>query len=207
MITKTNYPILFSIATILILIGSFILTRDRGTWVLEVFPILIGFPILFFTYKRFPLTNLLYILIVLHFIILAVGGIYTYAEVPLGFWMQDWFHFSRNHYDRIGHFAQGFIPAILVREVIIRTTPLRPGRMLFFIVVCVCLAVSACYEFIEWWTVLAKGSSAEAFLGTQGDVWDAHWDMFFAMIGAITSQITLSKIHNKFLIPLLRDES
>lgn len=205
MITKTNYPVLFSITTILILVGSFMLTRDRGTWVLEVFPILIGFPILFFTYKRFPLTNLLYILIVLHFIILAVGGIYTYAEVPLGFWMQEWFHFSRNHYDRIGHLAQGFIPAILVREVIIRTTPLRPGKMLFFIVVCVCLAVSAFYEFIEWWTVLVKGSSAEAFLGTQGDVWDAQWDMFFAMVGAIAAQITLSKVHDKFLTDFVRE--
>ena len=113
--------------------------------------------------------------------------------------MQEWFHFSRNHYDRIGHFAQGFIPAILVREIILRTTSLKPGKMLFFIVVCVCLAISAFYEFIEWWTVLIKGSSAEAFLGTQGDVWDAHWDMFFAMTGAMVSVLVLSKIHDKVL--------
>ena len=194
-----KYPVLFSIATLFILAASCFLTRDRETWVLEVFPILLGFPILFFTYKKFPLTNLLYVLLIVHFAILAVGGIYTYAEVPLGYWMKDWFHFSRNHYDRIGHFAQGFIPAMLVREILLRKSPLRSGKLLFFIVVCICLAISAFYEFIEWWTVLIKGSSAEAFLGTQGDVWDAHWDMFFAMIGAIAAMTTLPRLHDKFL--------
>lgn len=199
MMNNSKYPVLFSLCTVFILVGSCILSNDRETWVLEVFPILLGFPILFFTYKRFPLTNLLYVMIIIHFSILAIGGIYTYAKVPFGFWMQDWFHFSRNHYDRIGHFAQGFIPAILAREVLIRTSPLRPGKWLSFIIVCICLAVSAFYEFIEWWTVLIKGSSAEAFLGTQGDVWDTHWDMFFAMIGAIVALITLSKLHNRFM--------
>ncbi|HRS89097.1 MAG TPA: DUF2238 domain-containing protein [Smithellaceae bacterium] len=196
---NSRYPLLFSLCTAIILIGSFLLTKDRFTWVLEVFPILIGFPILFFTYKKFPLTKLLYVLLIIHFTILAVGGIYTYAEVPLGFWMQEWFNFSRNHYDRIGHFAQGFIPAILSREILLRTSPLRPGKWLFFLVVCVCLAISAFYEFIEWWTVIIKGSTAEAFLGTQGDVWDAHWDMLFATIGAIVALLTLSKLHNRFL--------
>ncbi len=199
MTENSKYPILFSLCTTIIIIGSFLLTRDRFTWVLEVFPILLGFPILFFTYKKFPLTKLVYVLLIIHFTILAVGGIYTYAEVPLGFWMQEWFNFSRNHYDRIGHFAQGFIPAILAREILIRTSPLRPGKWLFFLVVCVCLAISAFYEFIEWWAVLVQGSSAEAFLGTQGDVWDAHWDMLFAMTGAIVALLTLSKLHNKFL--------
>ncbi len=199
---SNKYPILLSIITISILVISCILARDRETWVLEVFPILVGFPILFFTYRRFRLTNLLYVLIIIHFVILAVGGIYTYAQVPLGFWMQDWFHFSRNHYDRIGHFAQGFIPAILAREILIRTSPLRPGKWLFFIVVCICLSISAFYEFIEWWTVLIKGSSAEAFLGTQGDVWDAHWDMLFAMTGAMVSLLVLSKVHDKFLLKI-----
>lgn len=199
MMKNSRYPVLFSLGTAIILIGSFLLTRDRFTWVLEVFPILLGFPILFFTYKKFPLTTLVYALLIIHFIILAVGGIYTYAEVPLGFWMQEWFDFSRNHYDRIGHFAQGFIPAILSREILLRTSPLRPGKWLFFLVVCVCLAISAFYEFIEWWTVLIKGSTAEAFLGTQGDVWDAHWDMLFATIGAIVAQLTLSRLHDKFL--------
>ena len=199
MTENSRYPILFSLCTAIIIIGSFLLTSDRFTWVLEVFPILLGFPILFFTYKKFPLTKLVYVLLIIHFAILAVGGIYTYAEVPLGFWMQEWFDFSRNHYDRIGHFAQGFIPAILAREILIRTSPLRPGKWLFFLIVCVCLAISAFYEFIEWWAALAQGSSAEAFLGTQGDVWDAHWDMLFAMIGAIVALLTLSKLHNKFL--------
>jgi putative membrane protein len=204
MSANSKYPVLFSIATLFILVGSCILTRDRETWVLEVFPILLGFPILFFTYKRFPLTNFLYVLIVIHFTILAVGGIYTYAEVPLGFWMKGWFNFSRNHYDRIGHFAQGFIPAILTREILIRTSPLRPGKLFFFIVVCICLAISAFYEFIEWWTVLIKGSSAEAFLGTQGDVWDTHWDMLFAMIGAIVALITLPRIHDRYLKKIIK---
>src|SRR4030066_1904701 len=170
MMKNSQDPPLFSLCTIIILVGSGILAHDRETWVLEVFPILLGFPILFFTYKRFPLTNLLYVLIVIHFTILAVGGLYPYAEVPLGFWMQEWFDFSRNHYDRIGHFAQGFIPAILAREILIRTSPLRPGKWLFFIIVCICMAISVSYEFIEWWTVLVKGSSADAFLGTQGEI-------------------------------------
>lgn len=129
---NSKYPMLFSVLTLLILIGSFLLTRDRETWVLEVFPILMSFPVLFFTYRRFPLTHLLYALIIIHFTILAIGGIYTYAEVPLGFWMQDWFNFSRNHYDRIGHFAQGFIPAILVREIIIRTHSVASGQDVVF---------------------------------------------------------------------------
>jgi putative membrane protein len=141
----------------------------------------------------------MYVLIIIHFAILAIGGIYTYAKVPLGFWMQYLFNFSRNHYDRIGHFAQGFIPALLVREIILRTSPLRPGKLLFFIIVCICLAISAFYEFIEWWTALIKGASAEAFLGTQGDVWDTQWDMFFCMIGAIVALITMPKLHDKFL--------
>jgi len=142
---------------------------------------------------------MLYLLILIHFTILSVGGIYTYAKVPLGFWMEDCFHFTRNHYDRIGHFAQGFIPAMLIREVLLRTSPLKPGKWLSFIIVCMCLAISAFYELIEWWTAASQGASAEAFLGTQGDVWDSQWDMFFALIGAITALLTLSKVHNKAL--------
>jgi len=194
-----KYPVVFSFLTLTILVVSFVLSVDRGTWVLEVFPILIGFPILFFTYKRFRFTGLIYVLLIIHFVILSIGGIYTYAKVPFGFWMQNWFDFSRNHYDRIGHFAQGFIPALIARELIVRTSPLRKGKWLFFIVVCICLAMSATYEFIEWWTVLIKGASAEAFLGTQGDVWDTHWDMLFATIGAITALLTMSRLHDKTL--------
>jgi putative membrane protein len=154
-------------------------------------------------YRRFPLTPLLYTLLAVHALILMVGGHYTYARVPLGFWAQDLFGFARNHYDRLGHFAQGFIPAMLVREILVRTSPLRPGRWLFVLVTAVCLAFSACYEFIEWWTALAGGESAEAFLGTQGDVWDTQWDMFLALIGAITAQLVLSKVHDRALRRLL----
>lgn len=202
---EIKYPFLFSICAVIILVGSFILSYERYTWILEVFPILIGFPILFFTYKKFPLTNLLYILIIIHFIILAVGGIYTYAKVPLGFWMQDWFHFTRNNYDKIGHFAQGFIPAILVREILFRTSPLEKGKWFNFIIVSICLALSAFYELLEWWTSVFQGASAEAFLGTQGDPWDAQSDMFFALIGAISALLFLSKIHNRYLIKYIKE--
>jgi putative membrane protein len=193
---NTKYPVLFSIITIVLLTCTFILSSDKFTWTMEVFPILFGLPIILLTYKKFPLTKMLYVLILIHFTILAIGGMYTYAKVPLGFWMQDWFHFQRNHYDRIGHFAQGFVPAMLVREVLLRTSPLKPGKWLSFIVVCICLAISAFYELIEWWTAAIQGASAEAFLGTQGDVWDSQWDMLFALIGAITALLILSKFHN-----------
>ena len=196
---KQDYPILFSVCTLAILIISFVFTFDRMTWVLEVFPILLGFPILFFTYKRFPFTRLIYSLLLIHFIILAVGGIYTYAEVPLGYWMQDWFGFSRNNYDKIGHFAQGFVPALLIRELLLRTSPLKQGKWLNVIVVSICLAISAFYELIEWWVSALQGASAEDFLGTQGYVWDAQSDMLFAFIGAIAALAIFSKYHNKFL--------
>jgi putative membrane protein len=126
-----------------------------------------------------------------------IGGHYTYARVPLGFWVQDLFDFSRNHYDRLGHIAQGFIPAIVVREILLRRSPLRPGKWLFFLVASVCLAISACYEFIEWWTALLGGEDADAFLGTQGDVWDTQWDMFLALIGAILAQLSLARLHDR----------
>ena len=196
---KYNFPVLFSICTLVILVISFIFTFDRKIWVLEVFPVLLGFPILFFTYKRFAFTNLIYILLIIHFVILSVGGIYTYAKVPLGYWMQDWFGFSRNNYDKIGHFAQGFIPALLIREVLLRTSQLKQGKWISFIVVSVCLAISALYELLEWLVAVIQGASAEDFLGTQGDIWDAQSDMFFAFIGAISALIIFSKYHNKLL--------
>ena len=170
---------------------------SMGTWVMEVFPIFIAVPILLATYRRFPLTNLAYTLIFAHACILMLGGHYTYARVPLGFWMQDAFHFSRNHYDRIGHLAQGFVPAIVGREILIRRTPLRAGGWLFFLVCCVCLAISACYEFIEWWSAVIGGSAATDFLGTQGDVWDTQWDMLMALIGSIAAQLLLSHLHDR----------
>jgi putative membrane protein len=181
------------------LIVSGIHPYDRTTWVLEVAPILIGVPILIATYRRFPLTPLLYRLLFLHALILMLGGHYTYARVPLGFWVRDLMGFARNHYDRLGHFAQGFVPAILAREVLIRRTPLRSGGWLFFLVTCVCLAFSATYEFIEWWSAVIGGSAADAFLGTQGDVWDTQWDMFLALVGAVTAQVTLAKVHDREL--------
>ena len=187
----------FTACSFIILAASFILTVDRFTWMLEVFPILIGLPVLIFTYKKFRFTALVYWLLILHFIILAVGGIYTYPEVPLGSWMQDWFGFERNNYDKIGHLAQGYIPAILIREILLRTSPLHRGKWLSFIVVSICLAISASYELIEWWVAVAQGASAEAFLGTQGYEWDAQSDMFMALIGAVVALVMLSGVHDR----------
>jgi putative membrane protein len=173
--------------------------KDTFTWLLEVAPVLIGVPILLATRRRFPLTPLAYRLLSVHALILMLGGHYTYAEVPLGFWVQDALGLARNHYDRLGHFAQGFVPAIVAREILLRRSPLRPGKWLFFLVCSVCLAISACYEFIEWWTALLTGDSATAFLGTQGDPWDTQWDMFLALLGAVTAQLTLHRVHDRQL--------
>lgn len=183
----------------LVFIWSGIRPADRMTWVLEVFPVVIGAPILLVTYRYFRLTPLAYWLLTIHAVILMVGGHYTYAQVPLGFWLQDAFDLSRNHYDRIGHIAQGFIPAILVREILVRLSPLRPGAWLGFLVVSVCLAISAFYEMIEWWVAVAAGVAAEAFLATQGDVWDTQWDMFLALCGATVAVLTLSRVHDRQL--------
>jgi putative membrane protein len=199
---SSRYELALLISAAAILIWSGIAPRDRFTWFLEVAPVLIGVPILVALRKRFPLTGLVYTLLWIHAIILMVGGKYTYAEVPFGFWLQDAFGFSRNHYDRIGHFAQGFIPAMLAREVLIRRTPLAGSRWLPFLVVCFCLAFSAFYELIEFWTALATGEAAEAFLGTQGDVWDTQWDVQMALIGAVTALATLSRLHDRQLARL-----
>lgn len=179
------------------LVVSGIGPHDHTTWVLEVFPIFIAVPILLVTARRFPLTPLVYRLIFVHALILMLGGHYTYAQVPLGFWVQELFGFARNHYDRLGHFAQGFVPAIVAREILLRKSPLQRGGWLFFLVLCICLSISAVYEFIEWWAALVGGESAEAFLGTQGDQWDTQWDMFLAMIGAISAQLTLARTHDR----------
>ena len=196
---SSRYEIALLIAAGAVLVWSGIAPRDRFTWLLEVAPVLIGAPILVALRRRFRLTRLVYTLLWIHAIILMVGGKYTYAEVPLGFWLQDVFGFSRNHYDRIGHFAQGFIPAMLAREVLIRRSPLRGSRWLPVLVVCFCLAFSALYELIEFWTALATGEAAEAFLGTQGDVWDTQWDMQMALIGAVTALATLARTHDRQL--------
>jgi len=189
-------PLVLLILAMFALVISGISPAERGTWWMEVFPVILGVPILLATYRRFPLTSLTYRLIFLHALILMLGGHYTYAKVPLGFWIQDVFGFARNHYDRIGHFAQGFIPAMIVREILLRCTPLRPGLWTSFLIASVCLAISACYEFIEWWAALLLGAGADAFLGTQGDPWDTQWDMFLALVGAITSLILLSRLQD-----------
>jgi putative membrane protein len=180
-------------------VWSAIEPNDRTTWWMEVAPVLLGAPILVITRRRFPLTPLLYRLLFVHALILIMGAHYTYAEVPLGRWIGDRLGFARNHYDRLGHFAQGFVPAVLVREVLLRRSPLRPGGWLAFLTTCACLAFSAFYEMIEWWAAVAGGSAADAFLGTQGDVWDTQWDMFLAMVGAITALVTMSRVHDRQL--------
>jgi putative membrane protein len=182
-----------------VFIWSGIGPHDYFTWFLEVFPAILGLTAIAITRRSFPLTPLAYWLILVHAVLLMVGGHYTYAEVPLFNWVRDVFALGRNDYDKVGHFAQGFIPAILAREVLIRTSPLRPGRWLSFLVICVCLAISALYELIEWWVAIASGTGAEAFLGTQGYVWDAQSDMAFALLGAIISLLFLSKIHDRQL--------
>ncbi len=179
------------------LVVSGVAPHDRLTWGLEVAPILIAGAVLVATARRFPLTPLAYRLIFVHALILMVGGHYTYAEVPLGDRVADALGLTRNPYDRLGHFAQGFVPAIVVRELLIRRSPLRPGKWLVFLVLCVCLAISAAYELFEWWTAVIGGESADAFLGTQGDQWDTQWDLFMALVGAATAQALLSRRHDR----------
>lgn len=182
-----------------VFVWSAIDPHDRLTWFLEVSPVIVAAFILVATYRRFRFTNLVYLLISIHAVILMVGGHYTYAEVPLFDSIEDTFGFARNHYDRVGHFAQGFVPAMVSREILIRLSPLHAGKWLFFIVVCICLAISAFYELIEWWVAVASGTAAEAFLGTQGDVWDTQWDMFLALCGAILAQLLLGRVHERAL--------
>ncbi len=162
-------------------------------------PVLIGAPLLVVTARRFPMTPLLYRLLFVHALILVLGGHYTYAEVPLGEWAKETFGFARNHYDRLGHLAQGFVPAILAREILLRKSPLRQGGWLFCLTTSVCLAFSAFYELIEWATALLSGEAASAFLGTQGDVWDTQWDMFLALCGALLAQALLARVHDRQL--------
>ncbi|WHP06095.1 DUF2238 domain-containing protein [Acinetobacter corruptisaponis] len=186
-----------------ILIISGIHPFDRGTWVMEVLPVLIVVPLLIYTYKTFPLTNLLYSLIFLHAIVLIVGGAYTYARVPFGFEIGEWLGMDRNPYDKIGHFMQGFVPAIAAREILLRNQILTQGKMLTFIVICIVLAISASYELIEWAAALVMGQGAEEFLGTQGYEWDTQSDMFFALIGAMAALLLLSKWHDRQIAKLI----
>jgi putative membrane protein len=196
---RARYPAILLGLVVLALVVSGLAPYDRTTWWLEVFPVILGAPILVATHRRFPLTPLVYTLLAVHAVILVVGGHYSYARVPLGAWIQHAFGLARNDYDRLGHFAQGFVPAIFLREVLLRTSPLRPGRWLFALVTAACLGFSAFYELFEWWTAVIGGQSADAFLGTQGDPWDTQWDMFTALIGALVAQLTLTRWHDRQL--------
>jgi putative membrane protein len=194
----------YRLITLLVLLTALLVISglhpyDRITWLLEISPILIALPIMVFTYNRFPLTTLLYIFIFLHAIVLMGGGAYTYARVPLGFELAELFHLNRNPYDKIGHFMQGFVPALVAREILIRGAYVQGKKMLAFVVVCIVLAISASYELIEWAAAVIMGQGADEFLGTQGDQWDTQSDMFFALIGAVTALLFLSRVHDRQL--------
>jgi len=197
---SNKYAATLLIVVVAVWVWSGIEPHDsRLTWILETFPFMIALPVLLLTYKRFPLTRLAYMLIAIHAMILMLGGHFSYAKVPLGFWMEDWFGWSRNNYDKIGHLMQGFGPAIYVREIIARTSPLKPGKWLSFISIAVPLAFSALYEIIEWLASLSDPTDTEAFLGTQGYIWDTQSDMFLCLIGSILALILLTRLHNRYL--------
>ncbi|WP_298603817.1 DUF2238 domain-containing protein [Zoogloea sp.] len=184
------------------LLASALAPYDRATWWMEVAPVLIAAPVLVATHRRFPLTPLLQVLIAAHALVLIVGGAWTYARVPFGFWLQDVLALDRNPYDRIGHLMQGFVPAVAAREILLRHRVLREGGWLFFVVTCVCLAISAMYELVEWAAAVALGQGAEAFLGTQGDPWDTQSDMAMALLGAVLAQLLLGGWHRRQLARL-----
>ncbi len=202
--TRERILILFGLILFFLLLISGIRPFDRATWLMEVAPILIAIPVLAVTYRRFPLTSLLYGLIFVHATILIAGGAYTYARVPLGFWLQDLLSLTRNPYDKIGHFAQGFVPALIAREIFLRGFYVTGRKMAGFLSICVAMAISAWYELIEWGAALALGQGAEEFLGTQGDSWDTQSDMFFAFLGALVAIIVLSRFHDQYIAQLER---
>jgi putative membrane protein len=209
MTSERRTPLLAAllIATIIALAMSGWRPYDRITWFMEVAPVLIAIPLLLTTRERYPLTTLLYVLICAHALVLILGGAYTYARVPLGHWVQEAFGLLRNPYDKLGHFMQGFVPAMIAREILVRGGYVRGRRMLAFLCVCVALAISAAYELVEWWAALAMGQGADEFLGTQGDQWDTQSDMFLAMIGAVTALVTLTGLHDRQLAALAAQQS
>lgn len=192
---------LFLVMALVVILGMLVLSGvnpyDRTTWALEIFPVVIAIPLLLATYGRFPLTTLLYVCIFVHALVLMLGGAYTYARVPLGFQIAEIFDLHRNPYDKIGHFFQGFVPALVAREILIRGRYVQGRRMLAFIIVCIVLAISAAYELIEWAAALILGQGADEFLGTQGDPWDTQSDMFMALVGAVTALLLLSRMHDR----------
>lgn len=194
-----------AITTLLLLSG--VSPFDRTTWMLEVFPVFIGLPVLCLTYRRFPLTTLLYVLLCLHAAVLILGGTYTYARVPLGDWIAQLFDLHRNPYDKVGHFFQGFVPALIAREILLRGHHVRPGKMLVTLTLSVVLAISACYELFEWLSAVILGQGADEFLGTQDDPWDTQSDMLFALLGGSTALTLLSRIHDRQIMQLSGEPS
>jgi putative membrane protein len=199
--SRERLPLLLALlaATIIALVVSGWRPYDRLTWLMEVLPVLVALPLLIVTRDRYPLTTLLYVLIFLHGLVLIGGGAYTYARVPAGAWVQEWFGLARNPYDKLGHFAQGFVPALIAREILVRGAFVSGTRMTAFLCVCVAMAISAAYELVEWWAALALGKGADEFLGLQGDQWDTQSDMFMALIGAAVALATLSRMHDRQL--------
>ena len=195
--TRSQTLVFAAVILFALLVWSGLRPFDRITWMMEVAPVVIALPVLWATYHRYPLTNLLYLFIFIHALVLILGGAYTYARVPLGFWIADWFDLSRNPYDKLGHFMQGFVPALAAREILLRGQFVRGRKMLAFLVLCIILAISACYELIEWAAALIMGQGADEFLGTQGDPWDTQSDIFMALIGGATALLVFSGIHDR----------
>jgi putative membrane protein len=204
---RTTWLLIALAALLALLALSGFRPYDRATWALEVAPIVIALPILWTTYDRFPLTTLLYACVFVHAIVVMVGGAYTYARVPFGFQIADVLGVHRNPYDKIGHFFQGFVPALAAREILVRGDYVRGRRMLAFVVVCIVLAISATYELIEWAVALLLGQGADEFLGTQGDPWDTQSDMFAALVGAVTALLLMSRVHDRQMRALERERA
>ncbi|MCC7198656.1 MAG: DUF2238 domain-containing protein [Gammaproteobacteria bacterium] len=196
---RTPWLVGASFVLLALLVWSGLAPYDRATWLMEVIPVMIALPVLWFTYGKHPLTTLLYVCIFLHACVLMMGGAFTYARVPLGFEIAELLDLQRNPYDKIGHFFQGFVPALVAREIFVRGQYVRGPKMLGFLVICVVLAISATYELIEWGAALALGQGADEFLGTQGDPWDTQSDMFLALIGSVTALVAFSRVHDRQL--------
>jgi putative membrane protein len=207
MLSREKSLLLAMMALLLIMALSAIDPYDRTTWLMEVAPVFIALPIMITSFRRFPLSTLLYVLIFIHALVLIAGGHYTYARVPLGYWIEHAFSLSRNPYDKIGHFMQGFVPFLVTREILLRNGFLASRRMAAFLSVCVVMAISAWYELIEWWSALALGQGADEFLGTQGDPWDTQSDMFFAFIGAMTALVIMTRWHDRQMNRMKQGES
>ncbi len=204
---RSNLLTFLTCCLLVLLVLSGYAPFDRATWLMEVAPVILALPVLWLTSHRYPLTTLLYVCIFLHALVLILGGAYSYARVPLGFWIQNVFALDRNPYDKIGHFFQGFVPALLAREILLRGNYVRRGRMLIFLIACVVLAVSATYELIEWAAALSLGQGADEFLATQGDPWDTQSDMLLALIGATTALLCLSRTHDRLIAALSLPQS